>query len=381
MKDYSNIQPNIGDGFLQRMQFDSLKRKNKDEKVNELVEKNRYKIDEEEREKVFNRLIDDANRRLLKKKEKEIIEEESNNIIKDQNVVDEKKYNEEEWNEIYKKRFKDYEEYKKKRMEIKREKEKIQKMIEEQEELNNLYTVKKLPEYKIKENTQRLYEDAKKRAIIKNKKTKGKNDANNNKNFTSFNDEEDASKYMKSHKSEIYNFIWNSENTSNYYINNDMNNLNYNYNEYNNIINLNNNYNGGFTQKSFDKRNLVQKNSNMYFTDNYNGKFNNSNYTQRKRKEMNYPVYGYTNDFTFNNSGNNGLRKYSDYKRNKNKVIQSNNVLPLQYPNEFVPYDIEKNDYKNEDGETEVYNNKQDNIVDNYLYNYCINRYFNKNSL
>ena len=210
---------------------------------------------------------------------------------------------------------------------------------------------------------------------------KNKNIVINNNNYTSFNDEEDASKYMKSYKSEIYNFIGSSENTSNYYINNDMNKLNYNYNEYNNLINLNNNYNGGVIQKSFDKKNLVQKYNNMNSTENNIGKFNKSNYTQRKRKEMNYPVYDNTNYFTFNNSGNNGLRKYSDYKKNKNKVIQSNNVLPLQYPNEFVPYDIEKNDYKNEDGETEVYNNKQDNIVDNYLYNYCINRYFNKNSL
>jgi hypothetical protein len=72
MKDYSNIQPNIGDGFLQRMQFDSLKRKSKNEKVNELIEKNRYRLNEEEGEKVFNRLIDDANRRLLEKKRKKL---------------------------------------------------------------------------------------------------------------------------------------------------------------------------------------------------------------------------------------------------------------------------------------------------------------------
>ena len=43
-KDYSNLQPNIDNGFLQRMQFDSLKRKKRNEKVNELVEKQKYKI-------------------------------------------------------------------------------------------------------------------------------------------------------------------------------------------------------------------------------------------------------------------------------------------------------------------------------------------------
>ena len=60
-KDYSNIHPDKDNGFLQRMQFDSLKRKNKQDKINELVEKNKYKINEEEREKVFNRLMEDAN--------------------------------------------------------------------------------------------------------------------------------------------------------------------------------------------------------------------------------------------------------------------------------------------------------------------------------
>ena len=124
------------------------------------------------------------------------------------------------------------------------------------------------------------------------------------------------------------------------------------------------------------KKNFIQKYNNMNSTENNIGKFNKSNYTQRKRKEMNYTVYDNTNYFTFNNSDNNGLRKYSDYKKNKNKVSQTNNVHPSQNPNEFIIYNIEKNDYKNENGETEVYNNKQDNIVDNYLYNYCINRYF-----
>ena len=85
----------------------------------------------------------------------------------------EKKYNDDEWNEIYNKRFKEYEEIKKKKMEIQREKEKIEKMLQEEEQIlmfNN--NTKKLPEYKIKENTQRLYDDAKKREILKNKRKK-----------------------------------------------------------------------------------------------------------------------------------------------------------------------------------------------------------------
>ena len=67
IKDYSNIHPNKDDKFLQRMQFDSFKRKNQDEKINELVEKNKHKIDEDELKRTFNRLVDDANRRFIEK--------------------------------------------------------------------------------------------------------------------------------------------------------------------------------------------------------------------------------------------------------------------------------------------------------------------------
>ena len=77
MRDYSNLRPNIQNGFLQRMQFDSLKRKNKNEMVNELVEKNKYKMNEPEIKKVFNRLNNDANRRIIEKKQKEILDYES----------------------------------------------------------------------------------------------------------------------------------------------------------------------------------------------------------------------------------------------------------------------------------------------------------------
>ena len=155
IKDYSNIRPNKDDKFLQRMQFESLKRKNQAEKINELAEKSKPKIDESELKETFNRLVDDANRRFIQKqgindidKEKEKDKDIGFNNLENSSP---KKYNEEEWNEIYNKRFKDYDEYKKKRLEIKREKEKIEKMIEEEEQLK-LYRVKKIPVGKIREN-------------------------------------------------------------------------------------------------------------------------------------------------------------------------------------------------------------------------------------
>jgi hypothetical protein len=127
IKDYSNIHPEKGDGFLQRMQFESLKRKNKDMKINELLEKSKkkYKMKETQREKAFDRLIDDANRRLILKQE--MLENEKYIIDYKDLMNNEKKYNREEWNDIYKKRFKDYEECKKKKIDIQRQNEKIKK--------------------------------------------------------------------------------------------------------------------------------------------------------------------------------------------------------------------------------------------------------------
>ena len=385
-KDYSNIHPDKENGFLQRMQFDSLKRKNKQDKINELVEKNKYKVNELEREKVFHRLMEDANRRILEKKEKEkeIIEEEEKNNIKEQNIFEDKKYNDEEWNEIYKKRFKEYEECKQKRNEIKRQREKIEKMIKEEEEISKNYITKKLPEQKIKENTQRLYDDAKKRAIIRNKKIKaGKSNYKNNANLASFNDEEDASKYMKSYKSEIYNFNGSSENNSNYY---NYNNEAKNYNDYKNIINFNNYSNEGFLPKSIEKNNIKKYNPGFLTEFNYNNNNNNRrsnkrNFTQRKKKYMHNQFLdnrNEVNNFTFNNNNNNNIKKYSDFKKMKIKKIKTNKGFISKYPKEFNVY----NNYQNENNENEIYSYKQDNnIVDNYLYNYCINRYFDKNSL
>jgi len=275
IKDYSNLRPNKDDKFLQRMQFESLKRKNQAEKINELVEKNKHKIDEAELKETFNRLFDDANRRFIEKQGMNDIDKENeNDKDKDMSLKyleneNPKKYNEEEWNEIYNKRFKDYDEYKKKRLEIKREKEKIEKMIEEEEQLM-LCRIKKIPVGKIRENTQRLYDEAKKREIIKKRKMtvpkSAKNYSLNKDNLflnslNSFNDEEDASKYMKSYKSEIYNFLGNNDNISNnlYYDYNNYNGIHYNYNYQNNnkpknILDKNQIYNGGDYQNLFNQK-------------------------------------------------------------------------------------------------------------------------------
>ena len=88
---------------------------------------------EQERIEGFNRLIDNANRRFEAKKKAE-------QMLKDiKNKGNSKKYTPEEWKEIYKKRFIDYETNHKKKMimekekkdkEINEENKKIEKEIE-----------------------------------------------------------------------------------------------------------------------------------------------------------------------------------------------------------------------------------------------------------
>ena len=89
---------------------------------------------EAEREKAFGRLMDDANRRIIIKQE--MLENEKY-LTDYKDLVDNgKKYNREEWNEIYNKRFKNYEEYKKKKIDIQIQNQKIKKMLKEEEEIN-----------------------------------------------------------------------------------------------------------------------------------------------------------------------------------------------------------------------------------------------------
>lgn len=83
---------------MKRMTFDVFKRQTKDERLDKLIEKNKVKIEESERIKTFNRLIEDANRRL---EAQEKIEEIRNDLNKPSNM---KKVTEKEWEDVYLKR-------------------------------------------------------------------------------------------------------------------------------------------------------------------------------------------------------------------------------------------------------------------------------------
>ena len=105
LKEYSYFKIDKDKEFLKRMQFDIYKRQIKEDKINQLLEQKKPKIDEDERIKAFNRLIIDANRRI---EAQENLENMKNKLEEDITAGLQKKYSDEEWKEIYNKRFKNY---------------------------------------------------------------------------------------------------------------------------------------------------------------------------------------------------------------------------------------------------------------------------------
>jgi len=83
------------------MFFDIFKRQTKDERLGKIIEKNKVKIEENDRIKAFNRLIEDANRRLEAQENIEALKVELN-----KGIEDEKNYTSKDWEEIYNQRYK-----------------------------------------------------------------------------------------------------------------------------------------------------------------------------------------------------------------------------------------------------------------------------------
>jgi len=86
---------------MKRMFFDIFKRQTKDERLGKIIEKNKVKIEENDRIKAFNRLIEDANRRLEAQENIEALKVELN-----KGIEDEKNYTSKDWEEIYNQRYK-----------------------------------------------------------------------------------------------------------------------------------------------------------------------------------------------------------------------------------------------------------------------------------
>ena len=299
LKEYSNIHLDKSENFLKRMKFDICKRQMKEYKINELIEQNKLRMDEEGRIEAFNRLISDANRRL---EAQENLENMKNKLSEDLINNEKKKYSDEIWNEIYKKRFKTYEENVNKKKEDLIKKKQNKKLKEEIDTIN-LCKSKKKPQKLIDEASKRMYDEAIRRKIKMNDKLDRINKYNN--------EMDDASKYTKKIKSESYTFI-------------DDNNDNDDFININNNINVTNNnnrlsYNDFYVGKKINNKDKIKKTKGMSVAE-----FNNKRFEKKTRggksyngKNMNKMNEKYFNDYMKKNEQLN-LNLIND-KNNLNK--------------------------------------------------------------
>lgn len=199
MKDYSQLRISKDENFMERMKFDIFKRQIKEERINKLVEQNKLKIDEEERVKAFNRLIEDANRRI---EAQENLEAMKSKLEEDLITPPTKKYKEEEWDEIYKERFKKFQDEVTKKNEEKIKEKKEQERLKEEKEVE-LCKVKKAPKEVIEKASKRLYEESIKRRLKIESKGLSKVNLDNS-----------PSKYKKTIRAD-YNFMSDNEDDNN----------------------------------------------------------------------------------------------------------------------------------------------------------------------
>lgn len=109
-KEYSHFKPEKSYNFIDRMDYDIKKRQTKEERINELIEENKVKIDCLDRDQAFDRLIEDANRRIDAKKRLEELKLKINNSNNLNSILEneKKRYSSEQWNSIYEQRFKKF---------------------------------------------------------------------------------------------------------------------------------------------------------------------------------------------------------------------------------------------------------------------------------
>ena len=318
LKEYSYFKIDKDKEFLKRMQFDIYKRQIKEDKINQLLEQKKPKIDEDERIKAFNRLIIDANRRI---EAQENLENMKNKLEEDITAGPQKKYSDEEWKEIYNKRFKNYMDNINKKKEENIKLNSLKKIDNENEQIN-LCPSKKASQKHIDEAAQRMYDEAKKRKIKMDEKIRRINDYKY--------EEDEASKYVKKIKSEAYSFVDDD----------DLNNINsieqgMSYNDYYIGNKINNDNRRGqmrktknmavseFNNKRFDKRPRPGKSCSNLYNRNYLSKNKNDSY---KNNEYKNNIFLQKNDFNL--------------EEEKKNLIQMANMKKLQQNSQS------KNEYK-----------------------------------
>ena len=162
LNEYSKMEFYDNNDFIQRMDNYSSKRRLQDEKINELLKKQKPTLPEDKLIKTFNRLIEDSNRRNELKNKKicsdDILMNEINNHLKKNKS--EKTIIKRDWKEIYNERFQSKLNNYKQNLEKQREDNLKRKKFEEENEINEMkkYWRKTIlsPE-KLNEITYRLY--------------------------------------------------------------------------------------------------------------------------------------------------------------------------------------------------------------------------------
>ena len=162
LNEYSKMEFNDNDDFIQRMDNYSSKRRLQEEKINELLKKQKPTLPEDKLIKTFNRLIEDSNRRNESKNKQicsdDILMNEINHHLK-KNKSD-KTIIKRDWKVIYNERFQSKLNNYKQNLEKQREDNLKKKHFEEENEINEMkrYWRKTIlsPE-KLNEITNRLY--------------------------------------------------------------------------------------------------------------------------------------------------------------------------------------------------------------------------------
>ena len=335
IRDYSriNIDKDKDFNFINRMRNDINKRQLKEIEINKYIEQNKVKMDEEERIQAFNRLISDANRRI---EAQENVENMKYKLSEDLMAKEKKKYNDEEWKEIYEKRFKNYEENINKKKEEKIKYEQKKKLKEENDKIN-LFKSKKKPIKLIEESAQRMYDEAKKRKLKMNEKIDRINKYNN--------EIEDAAKYMKNIKSESYSFLDDDESDDN--------------NEKNNIKNLKNglknDYYIGKKNLSNNKQGKIRKKKGMSVSEFNNKRFDKRPQTGKSYDKNNINNHNKMNQIYFNEYMKKNEIFYNLENERDNLLKMFNNNNNKRYNNN----DIKKEDDNKKQNEIDDKNNKE----------------------
>ena len=318
-KDYSNLKLNNNEQLLNNMKFDILKRKSNEknliEDLNNLNEIKKYE------DKTNNHLISVDNNT------KQILKENKKRIKKNRNLnLSNKKYSEKEWNKIYKKRFKTFEQNHKRKIEEQiKEKNKLLKMKEKEEE-NLCKKIPKKPMKYIKEVANRMYNESFKNKLKLEEKR-----------IRQDNIELDASKYLiKDNNKDVYSFL--SDETLNKM---SLNNKLLNNNSGDNIIfNLNHN--------NYRNINFLKKPNNMYVTEYNNRRFDfcQNNYSPENKNLIEHQRNKSFNSIESNNNNKNNLNEninkffINNDRIFKNKLHKSKdeNIFEKSFVDLFLKY-------------------------------------------